>query len=456
MKKLLIHFMTIILTLLTTVSLVHAENLSVTGNTADSAVITDSKGNVIPHDKEISEWESVSVKYPDVAIPNDEKVNNGDTITITLPSNVQVKNNFDVPVKSKEGVTVGNFTINKGNSTGTITITNADYVNSKPLARHLYVQFGAYGKGEQNSGTDWVVNKVAWINQDNKNIVWNVAVNNQDGANNTIVIKDTPDANQELVSDTVQVQYGHYEGQKFVVERQGTLPITKTSDGFEVNLGKYSEKNAQITYETKSLTNGFVRNDVSLEVNGATVGTSSAEINYGAEAGYTGSSSSSSSMTSSSSSSVSSSASSSSVVSSSSSESSSSKVSSEMSSSSSKANSSSVESSSSVVPSSKEMSSSNVKSSKKVSSSKELSSTSSESKEAEVIVATSSNNSSEAHKTVSECTKSQSSVNAHKAQNKAHNMPKTGEKKAQYLTVAGLVILAIVGLIVIVSRKDKK
>lgn len=281
----------IILTLLMKVSLVNASDLNITGNTSENAVITDAKGNIISNNEKFSEWQPVDVTYPDITIENNN-ISDGDTISIIIPENVQVKQNIKAPVLAKDKQNIGTFTISKGAKAGTITITNAKHVNSTPLNRHLYVSFGAYGtEKDENTNDDWIINKVAWINQTNGNIVWNVAVNNQDGLENTIIIKDTPDDNQSLINNTVNVQYGHYQGQTFIVERQGTLPIIKTKDGFEVDLGKYSEKNAQITYETKPITNGFIKNNVSLEVNGKEIGSNSATVNYGADAGYIGSSS---------------------------------------------------------------------------------------------------------------------------------------------------------------------
>lgn len=444
MKKIFKTLTVIILTLLMKVGLANASNLNVTGNTSESAVITDTKGKTIPKNEKFSEWQPVDVTYPDITIENKD-ISDGDTISIIIPENVQVKQNIKAPVLAKDKQNIGTFTILKGAKMGTIAITNAKHVNSTPLNRHLYVSFGAYGTvKDENTNDDWIINKVAWINQINGNIVWNVAVNNQDGLENAIIIKDTPDDNQSLINNTVNVQYGHYQGQTFIVERQGTLPMIKTKDGFEVDLGRYSEKNAQITYETKPLTNGFIKNDVVLEVNGKEIGSNSATVNYGADAGYIGSSSQSKSSLNNSSSSDSSSSSSSMSSSSSDEITSKSSVSSDLS------NDKTALKSNSSSEKLLNDSSSSIKDEKTKVESTSISKSS--------VTGSSINNQQKiiAIKNQSQSLSSTSSENHLEPSNKNNEIPKTGEKQ-EYLKAIGVVILTLLFLFIIVLRKkDKK
>lgn len=444
MKKIFKTLTVIILTLLMKVGLANASNLNVTGNTSESAEITDTKGNTITKNEKFSEWQPVDVTYPDITIENKD-ISNGDTISIIIPENVQVKQNIKAPVLAKDKQNIGTFTILKGAKMGTITITNAKHVNSTPLNRHLYVSFGAYGTvKDENTNDDWIINKVAWINQTNGNIVWNVAVNNQDGLENTIIIKDTPDDNQSLINNTVNVQYGHYQGQTFIVERQGTLPMIKTKDGFEVDLGRYSEKNAQITYETKPLTNGFIKNDVMLKVNGKEIGSNSATVNYGADAGYIGSSNQSKSSLNNSSSSDSS------LSSSSMSSSSSDEITSKSSVSSDLSNDKTALKSNSSSEKLLNDSSSSIKDERTKVESTSISKSS---------VTGSSNNNQQKIIAVKNQSKNLSSTSSKKhlePSNQNNEIPKTGEKQ-EYLKAIGVVILTLLFLFIIVLRKkDKK
>lgn len=270
-------------------STTQAAILTVQGNQASEAKIYDSQGKLVPHDEPLSQWTSYNISYSLSVKTSD--IHNGDTILVYLPNNVQVKNSIhDVPIYTDTNVQIGTFQINSGSMQGKITITNASVINNTPLDQHINVSFGVYGTRADNTpSADWIINKVAWINQNNHNIVWNVAVNNTSGKNSQIIIHDMPDSNSELVSNNVTVQYGYYENNTFMVTREGALPIKKTSDGFTVNLGDYEEPNAQIVYETKPIKQGFITNKVELVVNGVVTGTNQATIDYDANGNYIGS-----------------------------------------------------------------------------------------------------------------------------------------------------------------------
>lgn len=269
--------------------LAKADNITVTGNQVSNAIITDIDGNNVTNTNDLNEWKQYTISYHITL--NSNNYSNGDTFNVYLPSNVQVKNSFTLPVNSPDGNQIATYSMNKGSNYGTVTITNADWLNKHPLNDFINITFSVYGtKDNSNDGT-WKINKVCWFAQDG-GVMWNIAVNNVSGKDNKLVITDQPSSHQTLKGNTVQVQYGYYDNAgNFVVQRQGTLPITKTSDGFYVNLGNYPEKNTQITYETipDKGYQGYLTNDCQLVENGKVVADNSAAIDYNGSASGGGS-----------------------------------------------------------------------------------------------------------------------------------------------------------------------
>lgn len=266
-----------------------ADNITVTGNQASNATITDINGKDVTNNNDLNEWQQYTISWHITL--NSGNYSNGDTFKIYLPSNVQVKNSFTLPVNSPDGNQIATYSMNKGYNYGTVTITNADWLNQHPLKDFINITFSVYGtKGNSNDGT-WKINKVCWFAQDG-GVMWNIAVNNVSGKDNKLVITDQPSSHQTLKSDKVQVQYGYYDSKgNFVVQQQGTLPISKTSDGFYVDLGNYPEKNAQITYETipDKGYQGYLTNKCQLVENGKVVADNSAAIDYNGSANGGGS-----------------------------------------------------------------------------------------------------------------------------------------------------------------------
>ena len=266
-----------------------ASNITVTGNQASNATITDINGKDVTNSNNLNEWKQYTISYHITL--NSSNYSNGDTFNIYLPSNVQVKNSFTLPVNSPDGNQIATYSMNKGSNCGTVTITNADWLNKHPLNDFMNITFSVYGtKGNSNDGT-WKINKVCWFAQDG-GVMWNIAVNNVSGKDNKLVITDQPSSHQTLKGNTVQVQYGYYGNNgNFVVQQQGTLPINKTPDGFYVDLGNYPEKNAQITYETipDKGYQGYLTNNCQLVENGKVVADNSAAIDYNGSANGGGS-----------------------------------------------------------------------------------------------------------------------------------------------------------------------
>lgn len=266
-----------------------ADSIAVTGNQASDVTITDINGKDVTNNNDLNEWKQYTISYHITL--NSNNYSNGNTFNVYLPSNVQVKNSFTLPVNSPDGNQIATYSMNKGSNYGTVTITNANWLNQHPLKDFINITFSVYGtKDSYNDGT-WKINKVCWFAQDG-GVMWNIAVNNVSGKDNKLVITDQPSSHQTLKGNTVQVQYGYYNNNgNFVVQRQGTLPINKTPDGFSVDLGVYSEKNAQITYETipDKGYQGYLTNNCQLVENGKVVADNSAEIDYNGSANGGGS-----------------------------------------------------------------------------------------------------------------------------------------------------------------------
>ena len=280
MKKIKIILLATVIFIFNMFGLAKADNITAKGNQASNAIITDIDGKDVTNTNDLNEWKQYTISYHITLSSN--SYSNGDTFNVYLPSNVQVKNSFTIPVNSPNGNQIATYSMNKGSNCGIVTITNAEWLNKHPLNDFMNITFSVYGtKDNFNDGT-WKINKVCWFAQDG-GVMWNIAVNNVLGKDNKLVITDQPSSHQTLKRDTVQVQYGYYDNDgNFVVQRQGILPIIKTSDGFSVDLGVYFEKNAQITYETipDKGYQGYLTNKCQLVENGKVVADNSAEIDY--------------------------------------------------------------------------------------------------------------------------------------------------------------------------------
>lgn len=289
MKKVKIILLAAVIFIFSMCGISKADNITVKGNQEDNAIITDINGKDVTNNNDLNEWKQYTISYHITL--NSNNYSNGDTFNVYLPSNVQVKNNFTLPVNSPDGNQIAIYSMNKGANYGAVTVTNADWLNQHPLSDFINITFSVYGTEDNPNDGTWKINKVCWFAQDG-GVMWNIAVNNVSGKDNKLVITDQPSSQQTLKGNTVQVQYGYYDNNgNFVVQRQGTLPINKTSDGFSVDLGTYSEKNAQITYETipDKGYQGYLTNKCQLVENGKVVADNSAEIDYNGSANGGGS-----------------------------------------------------------------------------------------------------------------------------------------------------------------------
>ena len=86
-------------------------------------------------------YSNFKVEYPNVQIPDNVEVNEGDSIVFKLPKEVSFQTNFDFPVTNPSNVVVGHAATSIDN--GTITTTFNDYFKSNPLNKQISLSFDA-------------------------------------------------------------------------------------------------------------------------------------------------------------------------------------------------------------------------------------------------------------------------------------------------------------------------
>lgn len=278
----------------------------VTGNTASSATITDSNGNVVSHSAKLNKYKSYNVTW-NWSIPNGEQIKAGDTITFTLPSNVQVESNITFNVtQGPNGPVIGTFTINKGSNTGTLTFNS--YLQDHPETnRHGVISIEANGTENDNATNyDWDINKVGWVNSANQP-TWNVVVNPQCKKYSSLTITDTMSNGQTIVPGSIVIEYGHYNSQgQFVIDKEDTDPTNYTINGNQITFHFTNVDSAiQIVYNTKTDQSGILHNQATVSMTNSqgntTTANNSAQISYSGKGSMTGDNVSSSSSSSSSS-----------------------------------------------------------------------------------------------------------------------------------------------------------
>lgn len=265
----------------------------VTGNTASSATITDSNGNVVSHSAKLNKYKSYNVTW-NWSIPNGEQIKAGDTITFTLPSNVQVESNITFNVtQGPNGPVIGTFTINKGSNTGTLTF-NSYLQDHSETNRHGVISIEANGTENDNATSyDWDINKVGWVNSANQP-TWNVVVNPQCKKYSSLTITDTMSNGQTIVPGSIVIEYGHYNSQgQFVIDKEDTNPTNYTINGNQITFHFTNVDSAiQIVYNTKTDQSGILHNLATVSMTNSqgntTTANNSAQISYSGKGSMTG------------------------------------------------------------------------------------------------------------------------------------------------------------------------
>ena len=253
---------------------------SVLANEADT-VVTKQDTNITVQNPSVEVTTSndtiyadVDVKVNDIQIPDDITINKGDSITVGLPQELKLVNNYTFPVNNNEGTEVGTATANKDNNEVT-TVFN-DYFESHPLnktfsldiktqwnvekvSENQQVALDFNGrKVETTTGKAGVIGKdetlMKWGGEDAEHpgeIVWAMRVNYAKKDLVNVKVADTWDENQEYVKDSFKMVAVESNNPWKEKESEATKisPVFHTN-GFTWSADKLSDQ-LYISYRTK-------------------------------------------------------------------------------------------------------------------------------------------------------------------------------------------------------------
>ena len=272
MKKSIVFTGTIALALLTAPS--------VLANEADT-VVTKQDTNITVQNPSVEVTTSndtiyadVDVKVNDIQIPDEITINKGDSITVGLPEELKLVNNYTFPVNNNEGTEVGTATANKDNNEVT-TVFN-DYFESHPLNKTFSLDIKTQWnvekvkenqqvaldfngrKVETTTGKTGVIGKdetlMKWGGEDAEHpgeIVWAMRVNYAKKDLVNVKVADTWDENQEYVKDSFKMVAVESNNPWKEKESEATkiAPVFHTN-GFTWSADKLSDQ-LYISYHTK-------------------------------------------------------------------------------------------------------------------------------------------------------------------------------------------------------------
>lgn len=272
MKKSIVFTGTIALALLTAPSVLANEADTVV--TKEDTNITVQNPSVEVTTSNDTIYADVDVKVNDIQIPDDISINKGDSITVGLPQELKLVNNYTFPVNNNEGTEVGTATADKDKNEVT-TVFN-DYFESHPLnktfsldiktqwnvekvSENKQVALDFNGrKVETTTGKAGVIGKdetlMKWGGEDAEHpgeIVWAMRVNYAKKDLVNVKVADTWDENQELVKDSFKMVAVESTDPWKEKESEATkiAPVFHTN-GFTWSADKLSD-NLYISYRTK-------------------------------------------------------------------------------------------------------------------------------------------------------------------------------------------------------------
>lgn len=272
MKKSIVYTGTIALALLTAPS--------VLANEADT-VVTKQDTNITVQNPSVEVTTSndtiyadVDVKVNDIQIPDEITINKGDSITVGLPEELKLVNNYTFPVNNNEGTEVGTATANKDNNEVTTVFNN--YFESHPLNKTFSLDIQTQWniekvkenqqvaldfngrKVETTTGKAGVIGKdetlMKWGGEDAEHpgeIVWAMRVNYAKKDLVNVKVSDTWDENQEYVKDSFKMVAVESNTPWKEKESEATkiAPVFHTN-GFTWSADKLSDQ-LYISYRTK-------------------------------------------------------------------------------------------------------------------------------------------------------------------------------------------------------------
>ena len=272
MKKSIVFTGTIALALLTAPSVLANEADTVV--TKEDTNITVQNPSVEVTTSNDTIYADVDVKVNDIQIPDEITINKGDSITVGLPQELKLVNNYTFPVNNNEGTEVGTATANKDNNEVT-TVFN-DYFESHPLNKTFSLDIQTQWnvekvkenqqvaldfngrKVETTTGKAGVIGKdetlMKWGGEDAEHpgeIVWAMRVNYAKKDLVNVKVADTWDENQEYVKDSFKMVAVESNNPWKEKESEATkiAPIFHTN-GFTWSADKLSDQ-LYISYRTK-------------------------------------------------------------------------------------------------------------------------------------------------------------------------------------------------------------
>ena len=272
MKKSIVFTGTIALALLTAPSVLANEADTVV--TKEDTNITVQNPSVEVTTSNDTIYADVDVKVNDIQIPDEITINKGDSITVGLPEELKLVNNYTFPVNNNEGTEVGTATANKDNNEVT-TVFN-DYFESHPLNKTFSLDIQTQWniekvkenqqvaldfngrKVETTTGKAGVIGKdetlMKWGGEDSEHpgeIVWAMRVNYAKKDLVNVKVADTWDENQEYVKDSFKMVAVESNTPWKEKESEATkiAPVFHTN-GFTWSADKLSDQ-LYISYRTK-------------------------------------------------------------------------------------------------------------------------------------------------------------------------------------------------------------
>lgn len=272
MKKSIVFTGTIALALLTAPSVLANEADTVV--TKEDTNITVQNPSVEVTTSNDTIYADVDVKVNDIQIPDEITINKGDSITVGLPHELKLVNDYTFPVNNNEGTEVGTATANKDNNEVT-TVFN-DYFESHPLNKTFSLDIQTQWnvekvkenqqvaldfngrKVETTTGKAGVIGKdetlMKWGGEDAEHpgeIVWAMRVNYAKKDLVNVKVADTWDENQEYVKDSFKMVAVESNDPWKEKESEATkiTPVFHTN-GFTWSADKLSDQ-LYISYRTK-------------------------------------------------------------------------------------------------------------------------------------------------------------------------------------------------------------
>ena len=272
MKKSIVFTGTIALALLTAPSVLANEADTVV--TKEDTNITVQNPSVEVTTSNDTIYADVDVKVNDIQIPDEITINKGDSITVGLPQELKLVNNYTFPVNNNEGTEVGTATANKDNNEVT-TVFN-DYFESHPLNKTFSLDIQTQWnvekvkenqqvaldfngrKVETTTGKAGVIGKdetlMKWGGEDAEHpgeIVWAMRVNYAKKDLVNVKVADTWDENQEYVKDSFKMVAVESNNPWKEKESEATkiTPVFH-NNGFTWSADKLSDQ-LYISYRTK-------------------------------------------------------------------------------------------------------------------------------------------------------------------------------------------------------------